>query len=231
MSHAQYPSDADDHEQVPGAQNTHRLAGAAIEGLPHLAHDLAGFAVAPAGDTASPSPSRGTSEHRADDEQRASARAAPSATGRDPGRAARPPLAVPSTATATKFTELLIRKNATERLAIRSAGMLGLVQDPSAERQPTCAARGKIDPAPSSDRPISWRVRAMCSAEDRPEHQDVGHARERLERHGQRHTIPAVLRPACRGPPPARARAGARGPPPSAPRRPGASVSRAGGAG
>ena len=55
-------------------------------------------------------------------------------------------MAVPSTATATKLTELLIRKKATERRAIRSAGMPPPAEDPGAERQPAGAA-GRDDRA------------------------------------------------------------------------------------
>ena len=68
-------------------------------------------------------------------------------------------MSVPSTATATKLTELLIRKKATERRAIRSAGMppSRRIQAPSAS--PPAPLAGTIEPAPSSARPISQLVR------------------------------------------------------------------------
>ena len=66
---------------------------------------------------------------------------------------------MPSTATAMKFTELLMRKKATERLAIRCAGMppSRRIQAPSA--RPPAPLAGTIEPAASSDRPISQLVR------------------------------------------------------------------------
>jgi hypothetical protein len=68
-------------------------------------------------------------------------------------------MAVPRTATATKFTELLMRKKATERLAIRAAGMppSRRIQAPSA--RPPAPLAGTIEPAASSESPISQLVR------------------------------------------------------------------------
>ena len=66
---------------------------------------------------------------------------------------------MPSTATATKFTELLIRKNATERLAIRSAGMPPRLRIQAPSARPPAPLAGTIEPAPSSARPISQLVR------------------------------------------------------------------------
>ena len=57
-----------------------------------------------------------------------------------PPRTARRPSATPSSATNTKLTELLIRKNATERRAIRCPGIPALTQDPGAEREAARAA-------------------------------------------------------------------------------------------
>ena len=68
-------------------------------------------------------------------------------------------MSVPSTATATKLTELLMRKNATDRRAICSPGMppSRRIQAPSA--RPPAPLAGTIEPTPSSDRPISQLVR------------------------------------------------------------------------
>jgi hypothetical protein len=68
-------------------------------------------------------------------------------------------MSVPSTATATKLTELLMRKKATERRAICSPGMPPScrIQAPSAS--PPAPLAGTIEPAPSSARPISQLVR------------------------------------------------------------------------
>ena len=66
---------------------------------------------------------------------------------------------VPTTATATKLTELLMRKKATERRAICSAGIppSRRIQAPNA--RPAAPLAGTIAPAPSSARPISQLVR------------------------------------------------------------------------
>ena len=66
---------------------------------------------------------------------------------------------VPSTATATKLIELLIRKKATERRAMRSAGMPPScrIQAPSAS--PAAPLAGTIEPIPSDDQLISQLVR------------------------------------------------------------------------
>ena len=66
---------------------------------------------------------------------------------------------VPSTATAMKFTELLIRKKATERLAIRSPGMPPSLRIQAPSASPPAPLAGTIEPAPSSANPISQLVR------------------------------------------------------------------------
>ena len=68
-------------------------------------------------------------------------------------------MTVPSTATAMKFTELLIRKKATERLAIRSAGMPPSRRIQAPRARPPAPLAGTIEPAASSARPISQLVR------------------------------------------------------------------------
>ena len=68
-------------------------------------------------------------------------------------------MTVPSSATAMKFTELLIRKNATERLAIRCAGMPPSRRIQAPRARPPAPLAGTIEPAPSSDKPISQLVR------------------------------------------------------------------------
>ena len=64
-------------------------------------------------------------------------------------------MASPTTTTATKFTPLLITKNATERRAISSPGMppLRSAQAPSA--RPLAPLAGTIEPTASSDIPSS----------------------------------------------------------------------------
>ena len=66
---------------------------------------------------------------------------------------------VPITATAAKLTELLIRKNATDRRAMRSVGMPPAcrIQPPSAS--PAAPLAGTIEPIPSVDHAISQLVR------------------------------------------------------------------------
>ena len=68
-------------------------------------------------------------------------------------------MTVPSTATAMKFTELLMRKKATERLAIRCAGMPPSRRIQAPRARPPAPLAGTIEPAPSSDKPISQLVR------------------------------------------------------------------------
>jgi hypothetical protein len=68
-------------------------------------------------------------------------------------------MTVPSTATAMKFTELLIRKKATERLAIRSAGMPPRLRIQAPSARPPAPLAGTTEPAPSSAKPISQLVR------------------------------------------------------------------------
>ena len=120
------------------------------------------------GGASAPRPSRGSSEHARDDGDATAPRAARSAAASGAGRRARPPSACPMTATATKFTELLIRKNATERRAIRSAGMPPRcrIQAPSA--RPPAPLAGTIEPTASSDQPISALVPPAASAGRRP---------------------------------------------------------------
>src|SRR5919107_1565062 len=90
----------------------------------------------------------------------------------------------PITATATKLTELLMRKNATERRATLSAGM---PEDPRAEREAARAAGrherpdGQLRPADVPARPPRRRL-----AEHGPEHEHVRDARQRLEHHRDR---------------------------------------------
>ena len=59
------------------------------------------------------------------------------------------------TATATKFTELLMRKNATERRAIRSAGMPSRERIQAPRARPPAPLAGTIEPTPTSASPIS----------------------------------------------------------------------------
>ena len=71
---------------------------------------------------------------------------------------------MPSTATATKFTELLMRKKATERRAIRSAGIPPSWRIQAPRARPPAPLAGTSEPMASSDQPISQLVRhGMCS--------------------------------------------------------------------
>jgi hypothetical protein len=60
----------------------------------------------------------------------------------------------PSTATSTKLIELLIRKNATERWAICSAGMPALRSTQAPSASPPIPLAGTIEPMPTSDSEI-----------------------------------------------------------------------------
>ena len=112
------------------------------------------------------------------------AAAAGTAVSQSEGAGPKTPTAssVPITATATKLIELLIRKKATERRAMRSAGMPPScrIQAPSA--RPAGAARGH-DRAHRQRRPADLPARAPghVTAEDRPEHEHVGEAGHQLE--------------------------------------------------
>ena len=66
---------------------------------------------------------------------------------------------MPRTATATKLTELLIRKKATERRAIRSAGIWRRLRIHAPSARPPAPLAGTIEPTPSSDQAISELVR------------------------------------------------------------------------
>src|SRR3954469_14639757 len=68
-------------------------------------------------------------------------------------------MTVPSAATATKFTELLIRKNATERRAITSPGMPLRASAHAPSARPPAPLAGTIEPVPSSDHASSDAVR------------------------------------------------------------------------
>ena len=68
-------------------------------------------------------------------------------------------MTVPSTATAMKFTELLIMKNATERRAITSPGMPPSLRIHAPSARPPAPLAGTIEPAPSSASAISTLVR------------------------------------------------------------------------
>ncbi len=66
---------------------------------------------------------------------------------------------MPSAATATKLTELLIKKKATERRAIRSAGIPRRLRIQAPSASPPAPLAGTIEPTPSSATPISVLVR------------------------------------------------------------------------
>ena len=69
----------------------------------------------------------------------------------------------PTTATATKLTAPLIRKNATERRAIWGAGMPPSRRIQAPRASPPIPLAGTIDPIASSDQPSSQVVRQrMC---------------------------------------------------------------------
>ena len=95
--------------------------------------------------------------------------------------------AVPSTATATKFTELLMRKKATERLAIRSAGIPPSRRIQAPRARPPAPLAGTIEPGGElGQADLPARPPRHVLAEDGPEQQHVGHARHGLECDGQR---------------------------------------------
>src|SRR4051812_50048847 len=64
-------------------------------------------------------------------------------------------ISVPSTATATKFTELLMRKKATERRAILSAGMPPRLRIHAPRARPPAPLAGANEPAAGPDPPVS----------------------------------------------------------------------------
>src|SRR3954452_5668245 len=64
----------------------------------------------------------------------------------------------PTTTTATKFTELLMRKNASERRAIFWVGMPPSRRIHAPSARPPIPLAGTIDPIPSSDQAISALV-------------------------------------------------------------------------
>ena len=66
---------------------------------------------------------------------------------------------MPMTATATKFTELLMRKNATDRRAIFSAGIPPWLRIHAPSARPPAPLAGTSEPTASSDQPISQLVR------------------------------------------------------------------------
>jgi hypothetical protein len=68
-------------------------------------------------------------------------------------------ISVPSTATATKLTELLMRKNATERRAMRSTGIPPRCRIHAPSARPPAPLAGRSDPAASSDHAICALVR------------------------------------------------------------------------
>src|SRR3954451_4967223 len=68
-------------------------------------------------------------------------------------------ISVPTTATATKFTELLMRKNATVRRATLSAGIPSCVRIHAPSARPPPPLAGTSEPTASSDQPISQLVR------------------------------------------------------------------------
>ena len=68
-------------------------------------------------------------------------------------------MSVPSTATATKLTELLIRKKATERRAMRSAGIPPRCRIHAPSARPPAPLAGTSEPAASSDQAICALVR------------------------------------------------------------------------
>ena len=124
-----------------------------------------------------------------------------SARASDPARRLRAASSVPITATATKLTELLIRKKATERRAMRSAGMPPScrIQAPSA--RPAGAAGGH-DRAHRERRPADLPARPPrhVTAEDRPEHQHVGGARTAASKATASAIQPGLHPPAWRAP-------------------------------
>src|SRR4051812_48408021 len=74
-------------------------------------------------------------------------------------------ITVPTTATATKFTELLSRKNATDRRAILSAGIPARLRIHAPSARPPAPLAGRSEPTASSDQPISQLVRHDVDAQ------------------------------------------------------------------
>ena len=68
-------------------------------------------------------------------------------------------ITTPTTATATKLTAPLIRKNATERRAIWFVGMPPSRRIHAPRARPPMPLAGTIDPMASSDQPSSQAVR------------------------------------------------------------------------
>src|SRR4051795_6712287 len=75
-------------------------------------------------------------------------------------------ISVPMTATATKFTELLMRKNATDRRAILSAGIPARLRIHAPSARPPAPLAGSSEPTASSDQPISQLVRHEVEAQN-----------------------------------------------------------------
>ena len=103
-------------------------------------------------------------------------------------------MTTPSTATATKLTELLMSRKATLRRAIVAAGIPRAAEDPRAEGDPAGAA-GRDDRADGELREADLRARAPRhpAAEHRLEHRHVGQARGHLQPDADRQ--PAGRRP------------------------------------
>src|SRR3954469_995954 len=74
-------------------------------------------------------------------------------------------MSVPMAATATKFTELLMRKNATDRRAILSAGIPARLRIHAPSARPPAPLAGRSEPTASSDQPISQLVRHDVDAQ------------------------------------------------------------------
>ncbi len=70
-------------------------------------------------------------------------------------------IAVPTTATATKFTELLIRKKATERRAMRSPLMPPRLSTQAPSASPAAPLAGISEPAASCEPPICHDLRQV----------------------------------------------------------------------
>ncbi len=103
----------------------------------------------------SPGPEPRHGEHQA---SAAAARAAGSAVSHS-GWSAVKIITAPSTATATKLTEDLMSRNATERRAILSAGIPPRLSTQAPSATPAAPLAGTIDPTASSDPAISQLVR------------------------------------------------------------------------
>ena len=89
---------------------------------------------------------------------------------------------MPMTATATKFTELLMRKNATERRAICSAGIPPRLRIHAPSARPPAPLAGTIEPTAELRQPISQLVRHDIRRQNTGRNiSDVGDARQELE--------------------------------------------------